>query len=142
MASNHTEHYQLNQWSLDDPVQMEDFNADNRKVEQALTALENNRLRLATGSYTGTGTYGEANPVTLTFPFKPKLFFSFQGDLSDLFVLVHSGNTQYVAPDRSSSDYTMYFSWTNNSISWYNKHNAFSQLNTKDKEYHYLAIGI
>ena len=142
MASNHTEHYQLNQWSLDDPVQMEDFNADNRKVEQALTALENNRLRLAMGSYTGTGTYGEANPITITFPFKPKLFFSYGGVLGDIFVLAHPEITKYVAPNSSSIDYTLHFSWTDNSITWYNKEDSYGHLNTKNKTYHYFALGV
>ena len=142
MASNHTEHYQLNQWSLDDPVQMEDFNQDNQKVEQALAALEKNQLRLAMGSYTGTGAHGASNKNTLTFPFKPKLFFSHGGELSDMFVLVHSSISKYVAPDCPSSDYTLFFSWGDNSISWYNKQSAYMQLNTEGKEYHYLAIGV
>ena len=28
-------------------------------------------VRIATGSYTGTGTYGVDNPTTITFPFTP-----------------------------------------------------------------------
>ena len=34
-----TEHYQLNQWELDDRIQMADFNSDNQKVEAALHGL-------------------------------------------------------------------------------------------------------
>lgn len=34
-----TEHYQLNQWELDDRIQMEDFNHDNQNIDTALTAL-------------------------------------------------------------------------------------------------------
>lgn len=33
-----TEHYQLNQWELDDRIQMEDFNHDNQNIEAALAA--------------------------------------------------------------------------------------------------------
>lgn len=33
---NKTEKYQLNQWELTDRIQMEDFNADNAKIEAAL----------------------------------------------------------------------------------------------------------
>ena len=34
---NTTEHYQLNQWEGSDRIMREDFNADNRKTEEALT---------------------------------------------------------------------------------------------------------
>lgn len=36
---NTTEHYQLNQWDGIDRIMREDFNADNRKTEEALTGL-------------------------------------------------------------------------------------------------------
>lgn len=35
----HTSQYQLNQWAKTDRIQMEDFNTDNLKIEQALAAL-------------------------------------------------------------------------------------------------------
>lgn len=35
----HTSQYQLNQWARTDRIQMEDFNTDNLKIEQALAAL-------------------------------------------------------------------------------------------------------
>jgi hypothetical protein len=37
---NKTPRYELNQWELSDPVRMEDFNADNAKVESALAGLD------------------------------------------------------------------------------------------------------
>ena len=141
MASGHTEHFQLNQWSLDDAVQMEEFNADNRKVEQALTELDSSCLRIAFGSYTGTGKYGQANANTLTFPFRPRLFYCYRGMLSDIFTLVHSGMTGYTAPDLSTDDLGISLTWTDNSLSWYNSRGAFAQLNEKDKVYHYMVIG-
>ena len=36
MPSNHTPNYALNQWERDDRVLMEDFNADNAKIDAAL----------------------------------------------------------------------------------------------------------
>ena len=38
MPSNHTPNYALNQWERDDRVLMEDFNADNAKIDAALGA--------------------------------------------------------------------------------------------------------
>lgn len=41
-----------------------------------------NGVKVATGSYVGTGTYGSKNPCSLTFDFKPKLIFMWQDVLS------------------------------------------------------------
>lgn len=56
-----TEQYQLNQWELADRVRMEDFNADNAKLETALTGLQTSlsglgtRLNSLSGSVTELG---------------------------------------------------------------------------------------
>ncbi len=138
MASQHTEHYQLNQWSLDDPVQMEDFNEDNRKVDQALTWLMNNRVRLVTGSYTGTGEFGQAHPNTLSFDFTPKLLFMY-GNAQ--FTLVDPSITTYLDPTAGNSIPTLHLTWTNNSVSWYNTTGSDYQHNHPNTVYHYLVIG-
>ena len=39
MASNHTEHFSLNQWQADDQVLRTDFNEDNAKIDSALKVL-------------------------------------------------------------------------------------------------------
>ena len=39
MASNQTTNYALNQWSADDRVFRTEFNADNKKLDSALTLL-------------------------------------------------------------------------------------------------------
>lgn len=41
-----TENYQLNQWDKTDRIQMEDFNADNAKIEAALAAEAGSRASL------------------------------------------------------------------------------------------------
>ena len=46
------------------------------KVKAALDDigdLQSEQVRIATGSYEGTGTYGASNPCSLTFDFAPKL---------------------------------------------------------------------
>lgn len=37
---NHTQNYQLSQWEMSDRIRMEDFNADNAKLDAALKAHE------------------------------------------------------------------------------------------------------
>ena len=78
-----TTNYQLNQWAKSDRVMMDDFNADNTKIDAALKANADaaaaasaavalcGNCKIETSTYTGTGTYGSANPTTLTFPKKP-----------------------------------------------------------------------
>ena len=40
MATNHTTHYQLNQWEAADQVLRTDFNQDNQKIDAALAGLD------------------------------------------------------------------------------------------------------
>lgn len=68
-----TSHFQLNQYEASDRILHGDFNSDNQKIDAALAAAGN--CRVAAGSYTGTGTYGQNNPCSLTFDFKPLLVF-------------------------------------------------------------------
>lgn len=84
MASNHTEHFSLNQWQADDQVKRTDFNEDNAKIDAALNdlsgglaekattaALEALSKKLAsmpclvTGTYTGDGT--DSRLISLRF---------------------------------------------------------------------------
>ena len=59
-----TTNYQLNQWTKSDRVMMEDFNADNQKIDAALAA----KSRVACGVYTGDGTVSR----TIDLDFTPK----------------------------------------------------------------------
>ena len=87
MASNHTEHFSLNQWLPDDQVKRTDFNEDNAKIDAALNdlsgglaekattaALEALSKKLAsmpclvTGTYTGDGT----DSRLISLGFQPK----------------------------------------------------------------------
>ena len=69
----HTTNFNLSQWEKSDRIQMADFNADNAKLEAALTARN---CRFYTASYTGDG----KNSRTFTFPAKP------------VFVAINAGN--------------------------------------------------
>ena len=62
-----TANYGLNQWDAGDRILMEDFNADNAKVDQALGILTEQAAQIANCGncsissfvYTGTGTCGQ-----------------------------------------------------------------------------------
>ena len=92
-----TEHYQLNQWEKTDRIMMDDFNADNEKIDAALaekakltdvaalrneknsevsalnssvaalSALVGQKARIVYGTYKGAGRSGASDPTTLDF---------------------------------------------------------------------------
>ena len=145
-STNHTEHLNLNQWVGTDPVLMADFNADNAKIDAAIAALP----RCATGSYTGTDTYGSEHPNTLTFDFAPKLVIVLGGECCCIFfagcadgigIRVGSGGNHL----RQSA------AWSGNSLSWYaaaavNGEGSYAisereQLNEGSTVYRWFAIG-
>lgn len=107
MSSKHTPNYNLSQWEKTDQVLMEDFNADNAKIDAALNGLRSSlngkastsalsglqstvsglsttlgskgNCILYTTTYRGTGKYGEENPSSLTFPHRPMVVFLVSG---------------------------------------------------------------
>ena len=114
-----------------------------------------NMAQIATGSYMGTGTYGNSNPNTLTFNFKPKYVLIY-GTLTS----GRNGITGYVFPCLFLTNvYTQYayisnsitneYSWAKvneNTLSWYssvdNASNAQNQqANNNNYTYYYIAIG-
>lgn len=103
--------------------------------------------KIETGSYVGTGTYGQSNPNTLTFGFVPKL------------VWIYEANTRYISTSAgynglwfaswsylsylldSGTTVTRYASLSGKTLSWYESSSAFNQLNDSEKVYTYIAIG-
>ncbi|MBQ3557125.1 MAG: hypothetical protein IJA11_04955 [Oscillospiraceae bacterium] len=148
MASNHTPAYGLNQWSLDDNFVMEDFNTDNRNIEQALLELKAALPKFQSGSYVGTGTGGAGTPNSLTFDFEPKLVIlvqeTKQSDNMAPTVCIR-GMTQMVSAGDPGNypefrPEPFYMSWDGNTFSWYATYATY-QFNRKDTTYHYMAIG-
>ena len=110
-------------------------------------------VRIATGSYVGTGTYGANNPCTLTFDFLPELvmfqntFFgqiSTGGSSSNIVpVMAMQGQTNGMVFYNSASgaDGYTYITWSNKTMSWYNTSDEYYQLNSLNTTYYYLAFG-
>ena len=82
---NQTEYYQLSLWDAEDRIQRTDFNADNAKLEEALTdhaeAIAGfGNCQIYTTTYTGTGGCDTAGACRLTFPRPPLLIVVSGGD--------------------------------------------------------------
>ena len=108
-------------------------------------------VKIETGSYVGTGTYGQANPNTLTFGFAPKFLilaglfeyptrsdyrmFAFLGPYGGF-----ASSAYRYWDDSSGSLNSVFAEVSGNTISWY-KDSAVYQMNDTKSTYFYVAIG-
>ena len=141
MATNHTTNYQLCQWEATDKVLRTDFNQDNQKIDAALAGKGN--CSVASGSYTGTGSYGAASAITLTFPFQPKLLCLAEKNAmyGSCYTLLIRGQTAFCYLTSNGGGNSGVCSWGENSVTWYSQQNAMCQFNTPGTEYCYVAVG-
>lgn len=99
-------------------------------------------VQIATGSYTGTGTYGASNPNSLTFEFEPKILIvqtngpAYTGAYA---VFVRNSNSAITIWSDGLSVFVS--GWGSKTIKWYNNNNVYGQLNESGAVHNYLAIG-
>lgn len=151
-----TGNYQLKQWEKTDRIQMEDFNADNAKTDQALAqqrdelvaltaaaALYGN-CKIVSGTYTGNGAVGQGHPTTLTFPNGVPLIIFIRseeriGSNNPNMTLTY-GCTWSATFDTDSQS-MVYVTWSDNSVQWYSPaSNTTYQLNVSGRAYRYVAL--
>lgn len=108
-------------------------------------------VRIATGNYVGTGSHGQSNPNSLTFPFVPKLVFIYAVNTSNstrdqatfvfeapFYTYLMTSSTSGNAVGNASFGASAQFN--GNVMSWYGG-NAVQQFNTNGTVYHFVAIG-
>ena len=101
------------------------------------------KVQIATGSYTGTGTNGSANPTSITFDFEPKFVYVCAEKSYAKYVLLWVyGAKQVVGTINNGSDYQA-VTLSNKTLSWYCGYNqgAPNQLNASGVAYKWIAIG-
>ncbi len=165
-STNKTPNYALNQWVGIDPVLMEDFNADNAKIDEAISALGtrldevvSGSMKITMGSYAGSGGYGSDDPCSLKFDFMPILVIV-QKAFKNITIAPTSLRAILIRPATKpgvdmyaglSGDNTMDIDveWSERGVKWWmnmsGSHTVYApnwQLNTKDEIYHYIAIGV
>ena len=102
-------------------------------------------IQIATGSYVGTGTYGESGAIELAFDFAPKFVFVQNRSYIalDILPLVHGvvSTGANTASGGSTTEITV--SWLDNGVSWYgrSKDAVNAMKNTLNSTYFYIAIG-
>lgn len=101
-------------------------------------------LLLYTGQYTGTGTYGQGSPVTLTFPFEPIILFMPIDPQNNIPTLPFPTNVLLNGYQLfglySQSNVAIKMSDDRKSILFYGR-DAHSQFNVSGAIYYYAAIG-
>lgn len=102
-------------------------------------------VKIATGSYTGTGTYGKANPNTLTFGFEPKMvFIGAERQSSADCAFVFNGQTTFSRTNSGGGGDSADCSFSGNTFTWYSTSSSWgsaAQMNSANVEYLYFAIG-
>lgn len=104
------------------------------------------KVRIETGSYTGTGTYGSSSPNSLTFGFSPDLVIIL--DAQSYSVTVTMVKPSKVASKSSArgSGEVLSVTWEEKTVKWYETSASDSeaarvQLNYSGTTYYYIAIG-
>lgn len=155
-------------FQLTDLFNMDNFNSKitstNTYIDDMVTAAKEAGVKISTGSYVGTGTYGSANPCSLTFDFEPTLLwiYAYQNGADIYDTLSKETNFDWcnVIPVQvvSSDKYLYhnglgYFSTTDNAdrygkkstdgktYYWYNTSSTERQFNISSFVYYYIAIG-
>ena len=125
------------------------LNADPTFALQAVTKryVDNNFSKLQTGSYTGTGTYGQSHPCSLTFNFVPKLvLIILDGHINSQYLNIPSiafyGQTTGLSMDNEPGTgwRTCTMTWNNKRLSWYAEDQDI-QRNREKKKYYWAAFG-
>ena len=153
----HTSKYQFKLIEGTDNFSPGPLNDNMEKVEEQFEAVEEefsevmtnlgtigHNLRVETGSYTGTGTYGQFSPTQLTFELYPVV------------VMIVCTSSTYASPPcimmrpapcsifsaGASAALGMFITWGEHTVSWYaGNSGANSQANEEGATYHYLALG-
>lgn len=115
------------------------LNALSQKVEAK------GNCQIVTGSYTGTGTYGQDRPTALDFTAsmgRAPLFICVAA-VGDGFQITALRGVTYQntlsEPDLNTAAFC-HMTWTETGLSWYNRYNAGYQLNQSGKSYFYIAL--
>lgn len=106
-------------------------------------------VKIATGSYTGTGKHGTNNKNSLTFPFSPKVVFvgwpNTRTEFTN-FIAVNSGSTVQRTTSGGSGTLSVpmefSFSADGKTLYWFSEMNSEQYQNNKSGVvYNYVAIG-
>ena len=136
--------------SFDDSVIKEYIDQQINELKQQISETS---VKIATGSYVGTGTYGASNKNNVYVGFYPKLFVIYgtnsdidfwffrcgamsETDQPNMYGRVGSGTSHDLDPNHAR-----YVPDNGGGIRWWNENSADGQLNNSNITYYYTALG-
>ena len=125
-----TTNYQLNQWAKSDRIMMEDFNADNAKIDAALKANADAMPRIIHGSYTGDGETSQFIPLAA----QPQVLIVTSGGRTSQGNIMYGGVVFPTVPSESVTLGETGFTARGGSA------NSMARANLLNTNYQYLAI--
>ena len=127
-------------------AKIDDGAVTDTKLDSSVTDLIDAKAEIAKSTYTGDGTYGSANPTTLTFTKAPKavvLPFYIKGSVKNFIPIIITpemdGNISYPAEGQTRQ---LNITWSNSNLNleWYSTQSEYVQLNANGKIYPYIVI--
>ena len=136
----HTTNYNLNKFEAADRVTRDGFNQNADRIDAAIKAASDaaaGGVRVETGTYIGTGTYGQSSPpCSFTFSAQPYLvIISGYGQL-----LLQYGADKAFMNSGGGTAGLNYVNWNGSTVTWYSNINEFVQMNSNTWQYTYLAL--
>ena len=149
MPNSQTPNYGLSQWEKSDRIQMEDFNADNAKIDAALKAqavahaalaAKTGNCQIYVNSYVGDGTSGADYPKSFTFPKKPLLVFVISRE-GIPFTLMTPGQKHARPFGAQSLSSPATLTWSGNTLRWVGYMNEpHYSFNVENITYYVVAL--
>ena len=147
MPSNQTPNYALNQWERDDRILMDDFNADNTKIDAAIKAEAEARTaetaalagklgncKVVLRTYVGNGTYSNTSPTGISFDGPPPTLV-FLTSRTTRSIILHKDITTDIGFDGA-----FHIDWTDTGVSWYSVKGPEQQFNLNGVVYNVLMF--
>lgn len=124
-------------------TEVDDLEAKVGTLEETVNGISSSGLRIATGSYTGTGTAGSSSPNSITFDLEPKVVLLPDAAVYSGPVVWHKGTTVLTLGLNGSNDTNqLQFELEGDTLKWYSPlSEADTQLNSQGAVYHWVAIG-
>ena len=120
----------------------EALNILTQAVEDVATVAAG-KCSMETSTYTGTGTYGSASPVTLTFPKKPTLLFVFSISGKGFMLMVTDktpGTVNTIVFYNGGTWSSVNLSWQGSTLRFYNNQADSMQGNQSGSRYQVVAF--
>ena len=122
---------------------------DSRPVSGNVIKTETDRLQtqltgkadIRTGTYTGTGLYGEENANVLTFPFVPKILFISEENATGKYLFWMEGMPYFSEIGGNTPENPMQIYMEEGNLVFWHTENAVMQSNATDVKYRYTALG-